>query len=412
MKTRTLIVLLAALSMLGALSIDAYLPALPSIGREFNISPAATQQTLTVFLFGYAFMTLFYGTLSDSFGRRPVILVTLAVYLVASVGCAAAPSFAWLMFFRLLQGLCGGAGNVVGRAMIGDLFHGAEAQRMMSFIQMVFGVAPALRADPGRLAARPRLVGGTSFTPSLSCLSVVLLVDQPAGPCRKVWRRHGVIRFTPQSHPGALLERWVPHAFHSDVPRQCADFHGNVDLHRRGPGPHLFHPAPLPAKLWLAVRSVDRRHDPRLHALGATQPSLQPKYDHPPRLCLMFVSAIANVAYNAAFAAALPWVVVAPFFYCMGMALAGPAMMMRILNMFPKTRGLASSLMSFIFMTVFAISSGVICPYIFDSALHLAESILVGFVFSAICWWLGAPRHEGDFVVEHVPTPEEIPVEL
>jgi DHA1 family bicyclomycin/chloramphenicol resistance-like MFS transporter len=126
----------------------------------------------------------------------------------------------------------------------------------------------------------------------------------------------------------------------------------------------------------------------------------------------MGVSAVINVAYNTLCPAMLPWAVIPPFFYCLGMAIAGPAMMMLILNMFPKTRGLASSLMSFIFMTLFATTSGLICPYIFDSALHLAESILIGCALSGICWWLGAPRTEGNVPTEHVESPEEIPLEL
>jgi DHA1 family bicyclomycin/chloramphenicol resistance-like MFS transporter len=96
----------------------------------------------------------------------------------------------------------------------------------------------------------------------------------------------------------------------------------------------------------------------------------------------------------------------------MGMAAAGPAMMMMILSTFPKTRGLASSLMSFIFMTTFAISSGVICPFIFDSALHLAESVLIGCVLSGICWGFGAPRTAGSVAAAPVASPEEIPIEL
>lgn len=76
---RMLTVILAFLGMVGALAIDTYLPSIPAIGREFNVGPLAVQQTLSIFLFAFAFMMLFYGTLSDSFGRRPVIMVSLFV---------------------------------------------------------------------------------------------------------------------------------------------------------------------------------------------------------------------------------------------------------------------------------------------------------------------------------------------
>src|SRR5271170_1847587 len=144
MNHRVLIFILASLSMLGALSIDAYLPALPSLAVYFSVSLPAAQQTLSIYLFAFAFMTLFYGTLSDSFGRRPIILISLGFYFVASLGAACSPTLGWLLFFRLLQGLSAGGGWVVGRAVIGDLFSGAEAQRIMSYVSLVFGLAPAL----------------------------------------------------------------------------------------------------------------------------------------------------------------------------------------------------------------------------------------------------------------------------
>src|SRR5258707_370996 len=124
--------------MLGALSIDAYLPALLSITRVFSASPAAAQQTLTVYLISFAFITLFYGTLSDSFGRRPVLLISMLLYVLSSIGAGLSTSLGMLILFRFLQGATAGAGGVIGRAMVGDLFSGADAQRVMSYISVVF----------------------------------------------------------------------------------------------------------------------------------------------------------------------------------------------------------------------------------------------------------------------------------
>src|SRR3954471_16149245 len=131
---RTLTVVLAFLGMVGALAIDTYLPSMPAIGQAFDVGPMAVQQTLSLFLFTFAFMMLFYGTLSDSFGRRPVILVALVVYTLASVAAALAPSFGWLLACRALQGLSAGAGSVIGQAIVQDRFSGADAQKIMSHI--------------------------------------------------------------------------------------------------------------------------------------------------------------------------------------------------------------------------------------------------------------------------------------
>ena len=136
--------LLAAQSMIGPFAIDTYLPSFPAIQADLRVSPAQMQQTLSVYLVVFAAMTLFHGTLSDSFGRRPVVLASLLVFVVASVGCALAPSFEQLLTFRGVQGLSSGAGIVVGRAIIRDSFEGHAAQRLMSLVTMIFGIAPAV----------------------------------------------------------------------------------------------------------------------------------------------------------------------------------------------------------------------------------------------------------------------------
>src|SRR6266581_4774192 len=130
--------------MLGPFSIDVYLPAFHEIGRDFDVAPLAVQQTLSSYLFAYAFMMLWHGALSDALGRRPVVMVGLGVYALATLGCAIAGNIETLWLFRALQGVCAGTGLVVGRAIIRDRFHGAEAQRLMSQITLVFGIAPAV----------------------------------------------------------------------------------------------------------------------------------------------------------------------------------------------------------------------------------------------------------------------------
>jgi len=139
-----LAVLLAVLGMLGPFSIDTYIPAFSGIARSIGATPAEMQQTLSAYLFGFAFMNLFHGALSDSFGRRPVVLWGLAVFTLASLGCALSQNITQLVLFRGLQGLSTGAGIVVSRAVIRDMFPPAEAQRVMSQVTIYFGVAPAI----------------------------------------------------------------------------------------------------------------------------------------------------------------------------------------------------------------------------------------------------------------------------
>ena len=139
-----LAVLLALLGMLGPFSIDTYIPAFSGIARALGATPVEMQQTLSAYLFGFAFMNLFHGALADSFGRRPVVLWGIAVFTLASAGCALSQTIGQLVFFRGLQGLSTGAGIVVSRAVIRDMFPPAQAQRVMSQVTIYFGVAPAI----------------------------------------------------------------------------------------------------------------------------------------------------------------------------------------------------------------------------------------------------------------------------
>ena len=139
-----LAILLAILGMLGPFSIDTYIPAFDAIAQATAASPTQMQQTLSAYLFGFAFMNLFHGALSDSLGRRPVVLGGLVVFTLASIGCALAPNVEQLIVCRALQGFSTGAGIVVSRAVVRDIFRPAEAQRVMSQITIFFGVAPAV----------------------------------------------------------------------------------------------------------------------------------------------------------------------------------------------------------------------------------------------------------------------------
>lgn len=124
-----LAVLLALLGMLGPFTIDTYLPAFGGIGDALGASPLQIQQTLSGYLLGFSFMSLFHGAISDSFGRRPVVLWGVAVFTLTSVACALAQSIGQLVAFRVLQGLSTGAGIVVARTIVRDVYPPAQAHQ-------------------------------------------------------------------------------------------------------------------------------------------------------------------------------------------------------------------------------------------------------------------------------------------
>src|SRR5688572_17845578 len=143
-SVRLLALLLGGLAMFGPFSIDTIFPAFPAIGTQFGADKLAMQQTISVYLIAYAAMSIVHGPLSDAIGRRRVILGGLTVFTAASVGCALATDLTTLLVFRALQGLSSGVGLIVGRAVIRDVLHGHDAQRLMSQVSMIFGVAPAV----------------------------------------------------------------------------------------------------------------------------------------------------------------------------------------------------------------------------------------------------------------------------
>ena len=139
-----LAMMLGGLAMFGPFSIDTIFPAFRVIGSDLAANAWLMQQTVSVYLIAYASTTLFHGALSDAYGRRKVILFGLAVFTLASVGCALSTTITTLLAFRALQGLSAGVGLIVGRAVIRDLYHGHDAQRLMSQVSMIFSIAPAI----------------------------------------------------------------------------------------------------------------------------------------------------------------------------------------------------------------------------------------------------------------------------
>ncbi|MGH2882983.1 MAG: multidrug effflux MFS transporter [Solirubrobacteraceae bacterium] len=137
-----LTLILGALSAFGPLSMDMYLPGLPSLTRDLGASASTGQLTLTGCMLGLAGGQLLAGPLSDSLGRRGPLLAGLVGYTAASLACAAAPSIGILVALRFIQGSLGGAGVVIARAIVRDLFRGAAAARVFALLMLVTGVAP------------------------------------------------------------------------------------------------------------------------------------------------------------------------------------------------------------------------------------------------------------------------------
>lgn len=144
-----LLVVLGLLTAFGPFSIDTYLPALPDVAASLNASIATVQLSISSFFFGMALGQLFVGPISDRFGRKMPLYVGVSLYIVATVGCAFAPTAQALIVLRFFQALGGAAGVVISRAMVRDIFPPHETARVFSLLTLVMGVAPILAPTLG-----------------------------------------------------------------------------------------------------------------------------------------------------------------------------------------------------------------------------------------------------------------------
>lgn len=361
--------LLAALAALGPFSIDTYLPSFPEMATSLGASPVEIQQTLTAYLGAFAFMTLWHGALSDSFGRRRVILVGLAVYTLASLGCAFATRIEHLWLLRGLQGISAGAGMVVGRALTRDLFEGASAQKVMAHVAMMFALAPAVAPVIGGWLQVA--FGWRSVFFFLAVLGLALLLVS--------WR--------------VLPETLPPDKRHLFAAGSLARGYGKVagdSLFLIWCGAFAlmfggFFIYVLSAPVFL-MRHLGRGETEFLWLFGPAMAGMMAgswlsgriagHWSTAKTLATAFVilgsGAALNLAVSLALPPGVPWSIVHLAIYNFGMALAMPTLTLLALDRFPERRGMASSCQSFIQTGINALYASLLVPLLWGSVLTLA----------------------------------------
>lgn len=385
---RTLTLMLAGLAMLGPFAIDTYLPAFKMIADDFGVSEVLMQHTLSVYLLSFAVMSLFWGTLSDSYGRRPVIIASLVLFGIGSVGSALAPSYGWLLFFRGLQGCSAGAGRVVGQALVRDCYNGPEAQRLFANIAMVFSLAPAIAPIVGGYLSA--YVGWRSIFIMLSVLTLALFAASArALPETLAVERRQPMRLMPILRNYLRAVRNVQFLF--AIMAVGFAFSG-FGLYIASAAKFIITILGLPETAfgWLFLPFIGGM------VCGSMISSRFAARIDPARLirigmAIMSAGALLNLGYNIFFVAAVPWAVVPIFIYGLGMSMAMPGMTVVTLNTFPGMRGLASSVQSAVQMLIFATASGVVAPLLYDSAVRLGAGMVGSASLCAGCWWIS--RH-------------------
>lgn len=376
--------LLGALAMFGAFSIDTVFPAFPAMAEHFGVGKLAMQQTISVYMLAYAGMSLFHGAISDAIGRKPVILGGVAVFAVSSVGCALASDFSLLLLFRAVQGLSAGVGLIIGRAVVRDLYQDEMAQRLMSQISMIFGLAPAVAP----------VVGGwiVAVAPWQGIFWFLALFGVAVWVAVALW--------LPETHPPAERTRLHPIGFLrgnlgmlgnptymrlafaatlnfsalflyiSSAPAFVLDLLG-LNAQQFG---WFFIPTISGMMLgaYFSGRLAGRVDGSRLAAIGFV-------------VCGLAVA--MNLGYNLLAAAPrAPWAVLPLMVNAFGVALVFPVLSLAMLDMYPRRRGAASSMHAFISLGFNAVVAGLISAWVSYAALPLAATAAVLSALAFLLW--------------------------
>lgn len=378
-----LALLLAALAMFGPFGVDSYLPAFPSIEQTLHATPLEVQQTLTAYMMSFGIMMLWHGALSDSFGRRNVILVSLVVFAIATFGCAASHTVHYLWVFRVLQGLAAGAGGVVGRAIVRDVYSGVEASQLLSLVTMIFSIAPALAP----------IIGGwiVSLSDWRMIFELIFVYTVVLGViCWKHLPETLPAAKRVPFKPGVLWHNYMTMFRSSLLQLKSGVIAGNFA------GMFLYiaaSPAFITQHLKLGTGGFGWQFVPQVGGIffGALMNNrLAGKIALKTQVQIGFAfsigAALFNVAYHAAFPPALPWSVVPLFFYTFGMAIVAPSVTLLMLDLFPHIRGFVASYQSFSMIMFASIVGGTIAPALSGSVLWLAIGQFCFTSAGFVCW--------------------------
>jgi len=370
---------LASLAALAPFAIDTYLPAFHVMTNDLETTPHAIQQSLTFYLFPYALMTLFHGAISDAIGRIDTIKIGLGIFILGSLTAAFAGSVEILWLGRILQGIGGGAGNVVARAMVRDLFQGPEAQRVMATIQMLFGIAPAIAPMIGGLLL------GIHWHSIFIFLAVYASISLIAA-----------IKYLPETMPQS---KRVSFSFAAVKHRYKTIFSDKeflllvIALGANFSGFFLYvlsSPVFIVNHLGLTATQFGYLFVPTVSGmiLGSfLSKKSAGKLSHKKTIKIAYLwmglVVISNVIFCAFFEVKRPINIGFVALYNIGMSMAMPVLSIAALDRFKNIRGTASSAQAFIQMLLSTVSAGLLVPFLWFSPLGLALGMLGYFLLSS-----------------------------
>ena len=380
-----LTLLLAMLTALGPLSMDMYLPSLPDIAHVLGAPVARTQLTISSYLIGFAVGQMIYGPLSDRFGRRPVLLAAVALYLASTLACAAAQSVDLLIAARLLQGISGSGAIVLARAIVRDVYSGVQAARELSLMGSISATAPIVAPMIGGV-----LQAGFGWRANFICMSVggliALLVagrllpetlrpDNRASPLSffSMMRGYGAVA----RHRGFLVYLGIITTTYAGlfawVSGASVVLQGVYGLSAVAFGfTFALGAAGYMLGAMIATRLVVRLGLDRTIGVGVV------------------VIAAGGLSLALAVATGVPglWLVAAMALYLAGVGLAMPQAMAGALTPFPDRAGTAASLMGLVQQALAAVIAAVIGAYLVRSAWPVTGVVVAMGCLTFLLWAL------------------------
>lgn len=379
-----LVFLFALIPMVGSMGMDLYLPSVHAIAREFDASATEVQQSISIYMLSMAVSMLFYGALSDTFGRRRVLLCSISGYALAALLCALAPSFTMLLASRFLQGLMAGAGLVITRAMVQDVYEGAQARRMMSLVTLFFGLGPCIAPLLGGLLQthfgwRACFYFLTGFALFLAAFVWRALPETVAPAARTPLRLASI---------GGNYLRAFGNLQFCAMTVGLGLMAGANSLYITSGAEFIMNILRLDAMSfgWLFIPHIGGS---MLGAAAASALATRMSASRQSRVAYigLFIGMALNVGYNlGASAPQLPWAVLPITVYSFSVALLLPIRSIQIINFFPGMKGLASSLQSFAQIFIFALLSSVLVPLLFHSGLALAVGHAARTLLGMLIW--------------------------
>jgi len=376
--------------MLAPFSIDTYLPSFTSLGEEFQISQEALQQSISLYLIAFAATTLIYGSLSDSFGRRRVIIAALLFYIVSSIGCFLAQDYSTFLLMRIGQGLSASGGMIVGRAVIRDRFEGAQARQAMSYVMLLFALAPAIAPMIGGLLQEWQgwravfvfltILGGVTTLYTLRYLPETLPPEE-----RQPFQLQHLLK---QS-----LETLRHRQFLSIILTISFAFAGFFIYIVGAPVVIFDHLALGSDDFWVLFVPMVAGMMLGSFTSGKLAHRLSAHTSISMAFILLIIASVLNLLQAHLFEAT-PWILIGPLvIYTFGMAWMLPNLTIMSLDCFPHHRGLAASMQGFMQTLGGAITAGLIVPLISDSNLLFAMAQTVMLAIAILIWW-SFTRHE------------------